>query len=229
MFWLLLTLLTHPAAAQTGCAPYRAPITVDFQTHQPRPTLNNSLNVTALRNLMSTKGQKPIGGVHAEALGVTYATPEFNIEASSRIESRESGRACVYLSKVTVELGFRDLDVYVASEYPPGTCEYKAILDHENQHVAINTQALSTHAPRMRLALERILGEERPVATGEPNRVTKQILDRITQRMGESLQAFYKEMDTRNGILDSASNYEAIANICRDWNRRNVWPEEKRR
>ena len=228
MIGLLLTLLIHPAAAQTACAPYSAPITVDFQTHQPQPTLNNALNVTALHNFMGSKGQAPSGGVHSEALGVTYTTPEFNIEANSRIVSRGRGPTCVYLTKVKVEFGFRDVDVYVASEYRPGTCEYKAILDHENQHVAINTQALRTHAPRMRLALERMLGEERPTVTNDPDRVTQQILNRLTRRMDEYLKAFYAEMDSRNGALDTASNYEAIGNICRDWNRGNVWPEERK-
>ena len=227
MLGLLLSLLVQPAAAQTACAPYREAITVDFQTHEARPTLNNALNVTGLRNMMGNKGQTPRGGVHSEALGVTYTTPEFNIEASTRIIGRERGPMCVYLTKVKVEFGFRDMDVYVASEYPPGTCEYKAILDHENQHVAINTQAFRSHAPRLRLALERILGEERPVSTTDPNRVTQRVLDRISRRMDGYLKAFYAEMDSRNGVLDTASNYEAIGNICRDWNRGNVWPEER--
>jgi hypothetical protein len=227
MLALLLMLLFQPVAAQTGCAPYREAITVDFQTRQPRPTLNNTLNVTSLQNLMRGKGTPPAGGGHADALGVTYSTPEFDIEASTRIVGGDRRPACVYLTKVRVEFGFRDMDVYVASEYPSGTCEYKAILDHENQHVAINTQALRTHAPRLRLALERILGEEQPVRTNDPNRVTQQILDRISRRMDEYLRAFYAEMDSRNGALDTASNYEAIGNICRDWDRGNVWPQTR--
>ena len=226
MIGLLLVLMIQTASAQTDCAPYRDAITVDFRTHPARTRLNNSLNVTALRDLMGSKGQAPIGGVHAEALGVTYATPEFNIEARTRILSRDHGPACVYLAQVSVDFGFHDMDVYVASEFQPGTCEYKAILDHENQHVAINTHALHDHAPRIRAALEQMLAEERPVAARDPSRVTRQVLDRISGRMDRYLQAFYQEMETRNGVLDTASNYEAIGALCRDWNRGNVWPAQ---
>lgn len=227
MPWLMLLigLLVRPAAAQPACPPYRAAIALDFQTHHANVVTNNSLNVTALRTLMRSKGEAPTG-VHTEALGVTYVTPEFDLEASTRIEGGRRS-ACVYLTAVKAKVGFRDHDVYVASEYPPGSCEYRAILDHENQHVAINTRALREHAPRLRLALERILGEEKPVATSNPDRVTQQILDRISRRMEEYLAAFYQEMATRNGAIDTASNYEAVSGICRDWNRGNVWPKER--
>jgi hypothetical protein len=199
---------------------------LDFRTRPESVVTHNDLNVTGIRNLMQRKGQAPIGVVHAEALGVTFATPVFAMEAKTRVERTPDG-TCVYLVSMRAIFGYRDLDVYVASEYPPGSCEYRAILDHENQHVAINRQGLHTHAPRVRLALEAALAEERPIQAQDADKATRQILDRVQRRADEALAAFHRELDERNGAIDTSSNYEAVAGICKDWNRGNVWPQQK--
>jgi hypothetical protein len=78
----------------------------------------------------------------------------------------------------------------------------------------------------VRLELERLLGEERPVFTGNGQRATNEILDRLTKRMNAELAAFYDEMDARNSAIDNQHNYNAIAANCKDWSRRNIWPQK---
>jgi hypothetical protein len=220
--------LTAPvSAAAPSCAPYAHAITLDFQTLRPTARTDNGLNVTALRNMMRSRGQAP-AGVHVEALGVTFATPVFALDARTRLEPQRGG-TCVYLESLRAEFGYRSLDVYVASEYLPGSCEFRAILDHENQHVGINVSALQTHAPRLRLELERILGEEKPVLTRDPRGATRDILNRISQQAQGAIAAFYRELDARNGAIDSQPNYDAIAGICKDWSKGNVWPQQPAR
>jgi hypothetical protein len=220
---LPVLLMASPAFAASQCPPYREAIALDFQTLQPETRTDNTRNITAIRDLI--RGAIPKGlDAHSEALGVTMTNPSFGLDARTWIAPQEGG-SCVYLQKVTATFGFRSMAVYVASEYPPGTCEYNAILDHENQHVGIDRSALSTHAGLIRLELERILGEQKPVFTRDPHGATRDILNRIARQVDPALSAFYREIDTRNAIIDSQPNYDAIAEICRNWNRGTVWPQ----
>jgi hypothetical protein len=220
---VLAGLFVPPVAAADRCAPYAHAIALDFETLRPPVRVNNALNVTAIRDMI--RGQiEPGLDAHREALGVTVSRPVLSLDARTRIELRVNG-LCVYLESVHAEFGFRNLDVYVASEYPPDTCEHRAILDHENQHVAIARDALTAHAGQMRLNLERILGEQRPVLARDGQRATRAILDDIAKRANSELDAFYGEMDARNRVIDSQPNYEAIAEICKNWNRKTTWPQ----
>src|SRR4029079_10071228 len=134
------------------------------------------------------RGTSP-GGPHTEALGVTFVTPAFGIEAKTRFESHGNGD-CVYLTTIDANFGFRAMDVYVASEYPPGTCEHDAVLDHEKQHVTINLRNLKFTAPRVRAELERLLSLEEPVFAVDGNAATKQRLPALSRAMDGMLNEF---------------------------------------
>ena len=39
---------------------------------------------------------------------------------------------------ITAKLGYSSIVVFIANEYKPGSCEYNAIIEHENEHVKAN-------------------------------------------------------------------------------------------
>jgi len=220
--FIVMLLGLVPAYAQT-CPPYTAAINVDFQTQAPTTRYDNSLNVTGIRNLFQTRGM-PVGGPHVQALGVTYVTPAFGLQAHTRATVDRKG-ACVYLESVQATFSLRDQHVYIASEYPTGSCEYNAIKDHEDQHVSINTRTLKEYAPRVRAELERLLAAEKPVFASRPDTVTKAKVQELSRRMNTILDAFQATMSQRNAVIDTPQNYKAISEICKEWNRGNVWPQ----
>jgi hypothetical protein len=169
-------------------------------------------------------GHYVVSDAHGRLLGVTLATPVFSLEARTRFEP-QAGGTCVYLEKVIATFGLRDITVHVAAEFQPGTCEYKTVLDHENQHVAINKGVLQEVAPQVRLSLERLLGEERPMFSTDPERATRVLLDQLTQGMQPMVDGFESELDRRNAGIDTTQNYEATAALCRNWDRGTVWPQ----
>jgi hypothetical protein len=219
---VLMCVYAMPLRAQT-CAPYTHPIHVDFETQTPKPVYDNSLNVTGIRNLFQTRGM-PVGGPHIQALGVTYVTPAFGLEVRTRATKAKKG-VCIYLEEARATFSLRDMHVYIASEYPMGSCEYNAIKDHENQHVSINVSAFKEYAPYVRAELERLLAVEQPVFAREGQSVTKAKVQDLSRRMNSILDAFQTAMSQRNAIIDTPQNYKAISDICRDWDRGNVWPK----
>ncbi|MBX7200300.1 MAG: hypothetical protein K1X51_13100 [Rhodospirillaceae bacterium] len=214
------------AAAANPCAPSRNAITLDFTTKASQPIYNNRLTIAGIRNLFATRGQ-PLGERHQKALGVTYVETMLSMQAATRIKPQGRG-FCVYLDRVEADFGWDRMEVYVASEYKPGSCEYRMVLDHENQHVGINQQALRDSAPRVRAALEAILRDQAPVYVASPDGAADRALTAIHGRMNGSLDAFQRIIAERNGVIDTDSNYEAVSQMCEGWDGDKKAPPRKR-
>lgn len=213
--WVVVACAWPVFAAAGPCAPSRAPITLDFTTNAPAPIYNNRLTVAGIRNLFTVRGA-PLGERHQKALGITYVETMLSMQAATRLKPEGRG-FCVYLDKVTADFGWDRMEVYVASEYKPGSCEYRMILDHENQHVAINQGALRESAPRVRAALEAILRDQGPLYVADANRGADQALTAIHNRMSGALEGFQRIMAEGNGAIDTDSNYEAVSQMCEGW------------
>ncbi len=214
-FLALILLAAIPAHAAEVCRSSAKPITVNFVTKAPLPVYNNRLDVTGIRNLFATRGMQ-VSGPHQRALGVTFVETRFSLAGTSSV--RRAGRGyCVSLEKVDAEIGWDRMEVFVASEFRPGECPYAAVLDHEDQHVAINQDTLKEYAPQLRAKLESALAEEPPMFVLDPQGGTDLMLQGVHQRMVRVFDQFQKTLAQRQGVIDSASNYDAIAALCPDW------------
>ncbi len=214
---LLVSAFAQKAEAQPrpSCPPYSSPIVLDFKTLAQKPVYKNNLSIQGIRNLFSSHTD-PVVGPHTRALGITYAQTSYNAEARSSATTVRGGY-CVYLTALDIAFGFRSMEVYVASEFKPGTCEYRSILDHENQHVAVNTGTLRDFSPRFRAEVERLLGKQQPVFTRNAQAGMDIALASFEKGMSAMFDQFQKQMAQRNAPLDSHSNYAATGKLCSNW------------
>lgn len=197
------------------CAPYKKPISLNYTMLAPKPIYNNRLTVQGIRNLFR-EHTDPILGVHERALGITYAQSAYSAEARSSAATVRGGY-CVYLTGLDVQFGFKRMEVYVASEFEPGTCEYRSVLDHENQHVAINQGTLKTFAPVFRSQVEKILTRQQPVFAKDAEAGMSIALANVEKGMSGLWSQFQDTTATRNAPLDSASNYASTGALCSNW------------
>lgn len=216
-FVLLVLCAAAPADAAQNCAPYSKPITLDFKVLSPTPAYNNRLTVQGIRNLFRAHTD-PVLGPHERALGITYAETAYGAEARSSATKARDGGYCVYLTGLDVQFGFKRMDVYIAAEFEPGTCEYRSVLDHENQHVSLHKGALRDFAPRFRAEVEKVLRAQAPVYARDAQAGMDQALAAVDKGMSGLLNQFQKLTAERNAPLDSASNYEATGKLCENWN-----------
>ena len=124
------------------------------------------------------------------------------------------GGHCVYLTSLDVDFGWRRMQVYVASEFASGSCEYNSMLYHENQHVAVNNGAVREYAPRFRAEIERILRVQQPAFAANPDNGMRTALKTVDSAMAVVFDQFQDTMAACNAPLDSASNYAATAELC---------------
>ncbi len=204
-------------AAEQACPPYSRAVKVKFNTLMPPLIYNHRLDVAGIRNLFLTRGQT-VAAVHERALGVTYSEIVFYIEGNTVIVPRGRGY-CVYLETVEAEFGWKRMEVHIAGEFARGTCEYNAVLDHENQHVAIIKTALSEYAPRVRAELERELRRQAPIFTRDLQTAADRSVEDLYGRMQGVVDRFQRAQAGRHGAIDSSRNYGAIADLCPNWNK----------
>ena len=214
--WMLAVSQTAQAA-QSACPPYRTPITLNFTMLNPPPVYNNRLTIDGIRNLFRTHVETVLGP-HSRALGITYAETEYNVEGHSSVRETNGGY-CIYLTSLDITFGWKRHQVYIASEFAPGTCEYKTVLDHENQHVAVNNGTLKELAPHFRAEIERTLQTQQPVFSRDAQAGTDTALASVEKGMSAFLTQFQKIKAERNAPLDSASNYQATSGLCSNWDK----------
>ncbi len=207
-----------PAEAQQAgaCPPSRTPIKLNFKTEAPAPIHNHRLTVAGIANLLRSQGMPAPAG--QRALGITLTKTMFGLQAASQVMTRGNGY-CVYLTSVDVDFGWNRVEVYVPSEFPKGSCEYKVVLDHENQHVAINRALLREFAPRLRARIEKVLAGTKPYYTRSREGGTDAALGDLNKQLSGMLKEFEALQISRNAGIDSPSNYQALSAMCKDWDR----------
>lgn len=217
LFVLCIVFWSAPVWAQSNlCAPYTTPVRLKFETRLVQPTYNTDISIQDVRQLYTVRGQR-ISRAHTNAIGLTYAEVSLGLSASTRSIPRQRSGYCVYLEEVQADFGFDRVDVYVGREYRRGTCEYRTILDHENEHVAINNSVVRGYGPRLRQSLERELRRLEPLFTTTVRTGARQIVENLRQRIQPMMDAFQREQRRRNAAIDTNANYGALQELCLDW------------
>jgi hypothetical protein len=139
------------------------------------------------------------------------------LSALTRTIPRERGGYCVYREDVQADFGSDKFEVYVRREYRKGTCEYRTILDHENEHVSINNAIVKEYGPRLRRSIEQQLSFMPPLFAPSGDNVARRGVQELQQRIEPVVHAFKREQRRRNASIATEQNYGALQRLCRDW------------
>ena len=151
-------------------------------------------------------------------LGMMASRIEPNISWRVKARSAENG-VCFWIEEIKVVLRYSALDVYVASEYSPTSCPYKAILAHEEKHAEIARRHLDAFVQPIRSALSSyaIPKPDSPLAiesaaAGEAK--IRNTLERLITPIFENLRTQVEEAQNR---VDTPEEYRRVRRQCRDW------------
>jgi hypothetical protein len=188
-----------------------APYDINVQIKFPEPRIDHTRNIAELGKISGL-------GHNVRALGLMK--PKFTIETRPRAQGVPMGdKFCFWITSFDVNLHYRSVDVFIASEYPVGSYPYRAILAHERDHVRVAKLNLEEFAPRVSRALTSLL-----IPTGqEPVMVAsaKQARKEVKAISNELLQPVYKEMMQSlvqaQKIVDSPRSYAHVRRKCKNW------------
>ena len=204
-----VALLRAPSSCEGGFpnAPYDINVKIIF----PKPRIDHKHSIAELGRISGL-------GHNVRALGLMK--PDLVIETRPHAQGLPIGnKFCFWITGFDVSLRYRRVDVFIAREYPVGSCQYKAVLEHEEEHVRVSRQNLEEFAPRIRRALTSLLiptGQQpaKVVSAAAARRNVKGISD-------ELLQPIYKEMMASlvraQKDVDSPVEYARVQRKCKNW------------
>jgi hypothetical protein len=176
----------------------------------PDPVYVHNLSkseISALENESSGKMREAAGLTLVRAGTVqTFTTPA----------QAESGTECVAVHGVRI-LPMKEVTVYVAREYPVGSCNFKAVKRHEDKHVAIARRLVSEYRAR----LQRVIAELELRSKGFPARddqsaTTGRIASEVVVAVQGVIDELQAAMTTANRVLDR-SDTERTLKECPFW------------
>jgi hypothetical protein len=200
--------------------------TLTFDVPIPEAVYHYDKNVNAIQYLMRDNGFVFAGLDRSWTTGVTLAKVAYTLGGEFETVPADGG-ACVRLSSIRASFGYDRVDVYIGSDFKPGTCAFKAVYDHEYQHVIVNGHTMEEYAKRVKGALQSLADAERAIfVTGETVSADA-ALALYRERLEAALKDFNQVQFSRNAAMDTPQNYDRMIGQCSDWNQSYSWPRKE--
>ena len=151
-----------------------------------------------------------LGGLHLSELAPQYVV-SFEISSGAR------GQFCVAPVAVRVSIEYAPR-VMISSEWQPGSCRYKVILDHEIRHVNTDIIAFNEFLPKIRLALEnavRKIPQMGPMAEASIEKAKGLMVDAVREKLVAEIEEFQKIRFIRQQMIDTRQQYLLESRMCK--------------
>lgn len=129
------------------------------------------------------------------------------------------GTGCVYLKSVDVKIHI-DPTVYIASEYPKGSCYHNAVLAHERKHVNEDQMIVNRYTNIIGRALGALVDSRGPAFGPYPIEQLPEIQKNIQNSLTDVVKKYNKKMNEerreRQQAIDNLEEYESIGKRCKE-------------
>ncbi|MDH5749345.1 MAG: hypothetical protein OEY85_08540 [Rhodospirillales bacterium] len=200
------------SSASAECPARKSLPQLEISLGYAKPDYNNTLSVQTLKRL----SKKKFGRLHP--IGLTLTTLQHSADLRFQtINNSQTGKTCTYLDRVRVRVSYVNTQVYIARKYKPGSCQFEAVLDHENTHVRIYNDSLSRAQPNIRNLIRKSLNALKPVETSAPEMARKKIQFQLEKALSASLKNMETTVSAAQKQIDTPSNYAKTEGKCRSW------------
>ncbi len=189
---------------------------ISLQINSGRVVYNTRKDRRQLRRLQGQRGG-PSRKRGWHPIGLTLTELKFRMKISINTLPRQGSGHCATVGAVEAELGFGDITVYVDKRYRKGSCQYRSVIEHENEHVAIFRNTLDRYAPRVEDRLTRAAEKLKPVAANTPNQAAERLQKALQRQMKPLFKEMNRVLDSKNDGIDTAANYKREQARCSKW------------
>mgnify|MGYP001011977997 CR=1 FL=1 len=215
LFLAVAILWSGPALA-ADCPPPglgRSPPPVEFTLSIPDPVERHTLDRKEITGLAGNDAQV---GIHNP--GLTRSRTEFRVRPRFQLASFDDKQVCVILQKVDASWKMTELTVYLAREYPEGSCQYRETRAHEDEHVRINQYTMRRFAPVLEARLRKTAAA---LAARWDKKGGRDVMEAMTQELKAAgaavLSEFQAELRKGHAAIDTPESYRAVARKCDRW------------
>lgn len=150
-------------------------------------------------------------------LGLTLTDFRFSIRTAVKATTNGDGRFCVYPDRFDIDIGFSDFIVYIDRQYPKGSCEYRAIREHEDTHVSLYRSHLSRHEKNLKRTIKDTAASIKPIIVRSPNQGARQIQRKMQTRISPIIKRLNRQADDANARIDTRESYRDVQALCDNW------------
>jgi len=128
------------------------------------------------------------------------------------------GLGCFHISKIDIKIHVEPT-IFVAKEYPKGSCMHNAILTHEYKHVKEDRLVINKYAHVIGKGLGDIINANKtvygPFETSKVKEVQSNIQESITAIIKKYNLQMNEERRKRQQAIDTIEEYSAVGAKCR--------------
>ena len=207
-FLLILPLLLIASPSQADpCAELPKP-SVTIKRIDERISYNTEYSYKSLTNIGASLARPG-----KQVLGLTRGNATVSFASNTPAIIDPTGRWECASPQITLSFGFSPMTVYVAREFPEGSCAYKEIQEHEMRHV----DAYQKHIASIEKELTEMLNARfatGAVWRGPVGQTASRLRQELDARWAPYVQRQIKRVDEAQAKIDTAEEYERVANAC---------------
>ncbi len=207
---LALVVLPRCAWSQGLVCPTLAEPEVVANVEMPSSTISSERTVAAL-----TKDSAGLNERH-QRLGV-YIAP-LNVALSVRYGIRQTSReVCIWVTGAFANVTLLTRNIFVGKEYLRGSCEYRAILDHELRHAQTDDAVIRAHLPRIQETLRQAIiqaGVVGPVQQDEQSDARRNLDTAVANGFRAAISRLNEDRKIRQAKVDTPEEYQRVAEMC---------------
>lgn len=204
---LLLTVLFSSPSWADGCD-LLPPPAVSVKHLEERPIVDTHYSYKELTQLSAGAGHA--GNL---VLGLTMGKAIAKFTSQTPLYIDRSGRWECASPQLTLTLSFSPLTVYVAKEFPAGSCAYNEIYQHELRHV----KAYQAHLALLEKDLSDTLNRRfasGSVWHGQVHRLEEQLQQELNERWLPYIQREIGHVDEAQALIDTPEEYARVNDSC---------------
>lgn len=214
---LLLALGMAGPAGAVSCPGEDAPVDLTFRSVFDRARLDHTRSAASINAMFEQSKRDATIPRSGGAVGLTTSQSEFRFSTRVQYYQRSDGRYCVYLRSVDAHLNQRNTVIYVARDFPRGSCNFDVVYEHEKQHMRIHYRTLQEYAPRVKRALQSLVQGLNPMVVRTVAEARSHHAWVINDGVKHLLEDMEEEKRRRNAALDTPENYARESAKCPTW------------
>lgn len=204
---LLLALCAPPLLAADPCDELPKPA-VTVKRLEEQVSINTTYGYQSLTNI-GAKAVRP----GREVLGLTRgnATARFAIELPLVVDNTNRWECAS--PQITLTYGFTPVTIYVAREFPEGTCAHKEIFAHEQRHLKTYQAHMAGLEKSFQDTLSARFANNR-VWRGPAGQTAPRLQRELDERWLPYIQREIAKVEAAQALIDTPEEYDRVANAC---------------
>lgn len=128
---------------------------------------------------------------------------------------------CFWYDKVDIYLHIKPT-IYIANDFPRGSCMFNAIMEHEQKHVLVDREIVNKYAATIGNAIQGDIARSRlfgPSPLSQKNEIQSAIGKKVQDLLNQYTTQMSDERRKRQQKIDSLEEYERINHLCPENNK----------